>query len=50
MIVLALAAAGGSYELVVRAEVEDQVLRKEFGNEWEEWARKVPYSFIPYLL
>ena len=46
---LALAAARGSYVLVDRAEIEDQVLRKEFGKEWEEWARKVPYKFIPYL-
>jgi len=50
MTVLGLAAARGSYEFVCRAEVEDQVLRKEFGKEWEEWARKVPYKFIPYLI
>jgi len=49
MVVLGLAAARGSYVLVGRAEVEDQVLQKEFGKEWEEWARKVPYKFIPYL-
>jgi protein-S-isoprenylcysteine O-methyltransferase Ste14 len=47
--VLALAIARGSYEFVGRAEVEDQVLRKEFGKEWEEWARKVPYKFFPYI-
>ena len=50
MAVLGFAAARGSYVLVARAEVEDQVLRKEFGKEWEEWVRKVPYKFIPYLL
>jgi len=50
MTVLALAAARGSYVLVHRAEVEDQVLRKEFGKEWEEWARNVPYKFIPYVI
>ena len=50
MTVLGLAAARGSYEFMCRAEVEDQVLRKEFGKEWEEWARKVPYKFIPYLI
>ena len=49
MVVLALVAARGSYVLVDRAKVEDQVLRKEFGDEWEEWVRKVPYRFIPYL-
>ena len=50
MVVLALAAARGSYVLVGRAEIEDQVLRKEFGKEWEEWARVVRYKFIPGLL
>ena len=50
MTVLGLAATRGSYEFVRRAEVEDQVLRREFGKEWEEWARKVPYKFIPYLI
>ena len=50
IIVLGLAAARGSYVLVGRAEVEDQVLRKEFGEEWEEWARVVKYKFIPGLL
>jgi len=50
MIVLGLAAARGSYVLVDRAEVEDQVLRREFGEEWEEWARVVRYKFIPGLL
>ena len=49
MTVLGLAAVRGSYAFVCRAEVEDQILRKEFGNEWEEWARQVPYKFIPYL-
>jgi len=35
--------------LAKRAEVEDQVLKKEFGKEWEEWARVVKYRFIPGL-
>ena len=47
--VLGFAAARGSYVLVGRAEVEDQVLRKEFGKDWEEWVRRVPYRFIPYV-
>ena len=50
MVVLAFAAARGSYVLVGRAEVEDQVLQREFGKEWEEWARVVRYKFIPGLL
>ena len=50
MVVLGLAAACGSYVLVGRAEVEDQVLRKEFGREWEEWAQVVRYKFVPGVL
>ncbi|TBU57598.1 hypothetical protein BD310DRAFT_821171 [Dichomitus squalens] len=32
---------------VKRIAVEDAVLRKEFGSQWEEWARKTPYRLIP---
>jgi protein-S-isoprenylcysteine O-methyltransferase Ste14 len=35
---------------VRRADVEDRVLRKEFGKEWEEWARVVRYKFVPGVL
>ena len=49
MILLGLATAGASYVLVGRAELEDQVLRKEFGKEWEEWARNVPSKFISHV-
>ena len=35
------------WQLSKRAEVEDQVLKEEFGKEWEEWARVVKYRFIP---
>ena len=37
------------WQLAKRADVEDQVLKKEFGKEWEEWARVVKYRFIPGL-
>ena len=37
------------WQFVKRAEVEDQVLKEEFGKEWEEWARVVKYRFIPGL-
>ena len=37
------------WQFVKRAETEDQVLRAEFGKEWEEWARVVKYRFIPGL-
>ncbi|PIL28934.1 hypothetical protein GSI_08981 [Ganoderma sinense ZZ0214-1] len=34
---------------VMRVEKEDQVLKKEFEKEWEEWAHKTPYRLVPYL-
>jgi protein-S-isoprenylcysteine O-methyltransferase Ste14 len=50
MIVLALGITRGTYVFMRRAEIEDQVLRKEFGKEWEEWTRVVRYKFIPGVL
>jgi len=38
-----------SWQLAKRAEVEDRVLKEEFGKEWEEWARVVKCRFIPGL-
>ncbi|KAF8218404.1 hypothetical protein L208DRAFT_1420098 [Tricholoma matsutake] len=35
--------------LFERGPVEDAALKKKFGKEWEEYARKVPYLFIPGL-
>ncbi|CDO76871.1 hypothetical protein BN946_scf184901.g8 [Trametes cinnabarina] len=32
-----------------RVLIEDAVLRKEFGSQWDEWARRVPNTLIPYL-
>jgi len=32
---------------VSRAKTEDAMLRKEFGIEWEEWAVRTPYMFLP---
>lgn len=26
---------------------EDEVLRKQFGKEWDDWAKKTPYKLIP---
>ena len=42
---LALAAL----RLFRRVGEEDQMLKKEFGEEWEEWAKKTPYRLIPYV-
>jgi len=30
-----------------RMSREDAALRKKFGAEWDEWARRVPYSVVP---
>ena len=30
-----------------RIPAEDEILRKAFGKEWDEWARKVPNRIIP---
>ena len=38
------------FEIVVmRIPREDAVLRKEFGAEWDSWAKKTPYRLIPYV-
>ncbi|KAF8893025.1 hypothetical protein BD779DRAFT_1137936 [Infundibulicybe gibba] len=33
--------------LLARVPKEDATLKEEFGEEWEEWARRVPYALIP---
>jgi protein-S-isoprenylcysteine O-methyltransferase Ste14 len=30
-----------------RMPVEDEILKKEFGRQWDEWARAVPYRLFP---
>ncbi|TFY77564.1 hypothetical protein EWM64_g6444 [Hericium alpestre] len=30
-----------------RTAVEDRVLKKEFGVQWDKWAKRVPYRLIP---
>jgi protein-S-isoprenylcysteine O-methyltransferase Ste14 len=32
-----------------RVHVEDAMLRKQFGPQWDEWAKRVPYQIIPYV-
>ena len=32
-----------------RVDEEDQMLKKEFGEGWDEWAKKTPYRLIPYV-
>ncbi|KZS99968.1 uncharacterized protein LAESUDRAFT_745986 [Laetiporus sulphureus 93-53] len=35
--------------LVHRSYDEDRLLKKQFGEEWEEWAKRVPCRVIPYI-
>lgn len=52
---LALIALYAAYALPVtvaflrRAPLEDTLLRKEFGEQWEQWAERVPYRLIPFV-
>ncbi|KAA1475605.1 hypothetical protein DENSPDRAFT_883688 [Dentipellis sp. KUC8613] len=32
---------------VVRTRVEDEMMRREFGEEWERWAKRVAYRLVP---
>ncbi|KAF9461328.1 hypothetical protein BDZ94DRAFT_1168008 [Collybia nuda] len=36
--------------LMARMSKEDEALRKTFGQDWIEWATKVPYKLIPGIL
>ncbi|KIK94942.1 hypothetical protein PAXRUDRAFT_417269 [Paxillus rubicundulus Ve08.2h10] len=40
---------GLSLGLVHRMNNEDAMLEKNFGEEWKEWARRVPYRLIPWV-
>lgn len=35
--------------LCSRVESEDAMLKKQFGEEWEEWAEKTRYKLIPFV-
>lgn len=35
--------------LLKRMPFEDMLLKNKFGEVWSEWARKVPYSLIPWV-
>lgn len=36
--------------LLVRAPREDRSLRQKFGAEWEAYAKRVPWMFIPHVI
>ncbi|KAF5314359.1 hypothetical protein D9619_011941 [Psilocybe cf. subviscida] len=33
-----------------RPELEDALLKKEFGKQWDDWAKNVPYRFLPGIV
>jgi protein-S-isoprenylcysteine O-methyltransferase Ste14 len=33
--------------LVVRTGIEDEMLKREFGREWQAWAKQTPYKLVP---
>ena len=35
--------------MVPRAQHEDEVLKEEFGEEWEAYAKRTPYRLVPYV-
>ena len=35
--------------LVQRVPQEDEVLRREFGERWDAWARNTPFRLIPFV-
>ncbi|KAI1791148.1 hypothetical protein LXA43DRAFT_889735 [Ganoderma leucocontextum] len=41
--------ASVALRLFWRLGEEDQMLKKEFGEEWDEWAKKTPYRLIPFV-
>ncbi|OCH92222.1 hypothetical protein OBBRIDRAFT_818387 [Obba rivulosa] len=35
--------------LTMRIPKEDEVLKREFGEQWMAWAKRTPYRLIPYI-
>ena len=35
--------------LYARVNTEDAALREEFGEKWEEWAKRTPYKLVPWV-
>jgi len=47
---LAIFRVGVAIWLSFRTIEEDQLLKKEFGEEWDKWAAKTRYRLIPYII
>ncbi|KIK61767.1 hypothetical protein GYMLUDRAFT_224851 [Collybiopsis luxurians FD-317 M1] len=37
------------YGSIIRTKTEDSILSNEFGDQWKQWADKVPYLLFPYV-
>ncbi|EPQ52725.1 hypothetical protein GLOTRDRAFT_117450 [Gloeophyllum trabeum ATCC 11539] len=35
--------------VVSRMPVEDRMMKRQFGEQWEQWVQRVPYRIVPYL-
>jgi len=33
-----------------RGKKEDEFLKREFGTQWDEWAKNVPYRYLPGII
>ncbi len=38
-----------AFMLIARTWKEDEVLRGEFKQQWDEWARRTPYRLLPFV-
>ena len=38
---------GGLYLALMRMSKENEALRKHFGKQWDDWAKKIPYYVVP---
>ncbi|KAH9933158.1 uncharacterized protein BXZ73DRAFT_46563 [Epithele typhae] len=36
--------------MIMRVDTEDEILRKEFKDEWTAWAQRTPYKLVPGVL
>jgi len=35
------------YVVLARMDNEDKMMKREFGGQWDEWAKDVPYKLVP---
>ena len=40
----------GLSTILRRVPVEDAILKREFGKEWDDWKKAVPYRLLPGIL